>query len=228
MILSAKTHVNALCYLPHKLIPTSLFFFFHFDLHLIFISPTFFLPLPALSGARGYDGALWGLLSRQPCQRDGGDARISAHTRNIHAFLWWPVWYWGSSSFIYLFFFFSIFAAFIPRRFGKRVQDVRVVEAPVEVSLCRLTRLRTFGHFVCVHRPGYVFIKGIYRAGLAPASEARLFLPGFLLLEVVSSPLATVISCHFLRFWKETLACFLTRPVSCFTELVRCSFASSL
>lgn len=142
------------------------------------------------------------------------------YTQNTHiSFLWWPVWYWGSSSF-FLFFFFSIFAAFIPRRFGKRVQDVWVVEASAEVSLCCLMRLRTFVHFVCVCRPGYVCIKGIYRAGLAPASEARLFLPGFLLLEVVSSPLATVISCHFLGFWKETLACFLTRPVSCITELV--------
>lgn len=83
----SQIDVNALCSLPHKLIPTSLFFFYHFDLHLIFISPTFLLPLPALSGARGYDGSHRGLLSRQPCQRDGGDARISAHTPRIHTFL---------------------------------------------------------------------------------------------------------------------------------------------
>lgn len=41
-----------------------------------------------------------------------------------------------------------------------------------------------------------------YRTALVPASESRLFLSAFLLLEVVSSPLM-VISCHFLGFEKK-------------------------
>lgn len=46
-----------------------------------------------------------------------------------------------------------------------------------------------------------------YRAGFVPASESRLFLSDFLLLEVASSPL-NVISCHFLGFEKKH------RPIS--------------
>lgn len=41
-----------------------------------------------------------------------------------------------------------------------------------------------------------------YRGGCMPASESRLFLSDFLLLEVVSSPLI-LISCHFLGFEKK-------------------------
>lgn len=37
-----------------------------------------FLPRSALSGAGRYDGSHRGVLSRQPCQRDGGNAHISA------------------------------------------------------------------------------------------------------------------------------------------------------
>ena len=128
VIPSAKMHVNALAYLPHKLIPTSLFFFPFWAPPDFYFSHIPSIPLPALSGARGYDGSHGGLLSRQPCQRDGGDARTSAHTLRIHALLCRPVRCWVVVSL-------SIFAAFIPRRFGERVQDVWDVEAPAEVSL---------------------------------------------------------------------------------------------
>lgn len=49
---------------------------------------SFFSCLLSLSGARGYDGAHGSLLSRQPCQRDGGDAYIHMYAHSCQN---WPL-----------------------------------------------------------------------------------------------------------------------------------------
>uniref|UniRef100_A0A3Q3J753 Vacuolar protein-sorting-associated protein 36 n=1 Tax=Monopterus albus TaxID=43700 RepID=A0A3Q3J753_MONAL len=57
--------------------------FFQFKLFLSLISLTVFLPFPTLSGAWGYDGSHGGVLSRQPCQRDGGNTCISTKLKHF-------------------------------------------------------------------------------------------------------------------------------------------------
>ncbi len=141
--------------------------------------------------------------------------------------LWSPVSYWV--------YFFSFSTALISRRFGKRVQDVRVVEAPVEVSLsfvwlfalrCLIYLCALAYSHLCIDRA--VCLLKEYRAGSAPCfTEARLFLPGFLLLEVVSSPprLSFPATC---RGFKRNAGLFPYHAGPSTPKLVAGSLASSL
>lgn len=109
--------------------------------------------------------------------------------------------------------FFPLSTAFIPRRSAKRVQDVWVVEAPVEVSLsCVCVVKLSVSGLMFQHRL-VIFYEAIYRSKLARASHR----PGS------SCPASccwkwcpALCNCHFLSLpgvSKETQACFLTKPV---------------
>lgn len=133
----------------------------------------------------------------------------SAHIHATLKRLWWSVRHWGSFSFFLLFFFVPFPQLLSPEDLVNACKMFESLKLPLRwvwLVLCICARFHAF-------RPGFVFIKGIYRAGLAPASQR----PGS------SCPASccwkrcpALCDCHFLSLpgvWKETLACFLTTLV---------------
>lgn len=127
--------------------------------------------------------------------------RWCSHSRST---LCWSVRHWG----FFGGFFCHLSTAFISRGFGKRVQDVWVLEAPVEVSLCCLAYLHTLW---CIQTRPCLLKEYIGQDWRLLHTGQALPVP----LPVVGSGVQPS-DCHFLPFpgvSKGTLACFPTTLV---------------